>query len=141
MEAAALCRDDPFMDGIYLLDAAGRMENFLACDDVIIQGIHVQNQANINNDGIDIDGCHNVIVHDYFVNSEDGGMCFKGASKRTMENVLVENSRFYSTCNALKFGTDPQGGFRNVLVRNVEVGGPSEEMPTLIGRSAISGVS
>lgn len=68
-------------------------------------------------------------------------MCFKGASGRRMENVLVENSHFYSTCNALKFGTDSQGGFRNVLVRNVEVGGPSEEIPALLRRPAISGIS
>lgn len=129
------------MDGIHLLDSAGWMENYLACDDVILQGLHVQNQANTNNDGIDVDGCRNVIVRDCFVNSEDDGMCFKGASGRTMENVLVENCRFYSACNALKFGTDSQGGFRNVLVRGIEVGGPSEDMPALIRRSAISGVS
>ena len=48
-----------------------------------------------------------------------------------MENVLVENSRFYSTCNAIKFGTDSQGDARNVLVRNVEVGGPAKEMRAL----------
>ncbi len=76
-----------------------------------------------------------------FVNSEDDGLCFKGASGRTMENVLVENCRFYSTCNAIKFGTDSQGGFRNVLIRNVEVGGPSDEMPARTRRTAISGVS
>ena len=76
-----------------------------------------------------------------FVNSEDDGLCFKGASGRTMENVLVENSRFYSTCNAIKFGTDSQGGFRNVLIRNVEVGGPSDDMPAKTRRTAISGIS
>ncbi|HTJ78442.1 MAG TPA: glycosyl hydrolase family 28 protein [Rariglobus sp.] len=129
------------MDGIHLRSSAAWMQNYLACDDVIIQGIHVENQANVNNDGLDIDGCRNVIVRDSFLNSEDDGMCFKGASGRTMENVLVENCRFYSTCNALKFGTDSQGGFRNVLVRNVEVGGPAADMPAYGRRPAISGVS
>ncbi len=129
------------MDGIRLRNAAAWMENYLACDNVILQGLHVENQANKNNDGIDVDGCRNVIVRDCFVNSEDDGMCFKGACGRTMENVLVENSRFYSTCNALKFGTDSQGGFRNVLVRNVEVGGPAADMPALGRRPAISGIS
>jgi polygalacturonase len=129
------------MDGIRLRDSAAWMENYLACDDVILQGIQVENQANTNNDGIDIDGCHNVIVRDSLVNSEDDGLCFKGASERMMQNVLVENCKLYSTCNALKFGTDSQGGFQNVLVRNVEVGGPSAEMPALNRRPAISGIS
>ena len=129
------------MDGIRLLDSAAWLQNYLACEDVILQNLYVQNQANYNNDGIDLDGCRNVIVRNCFVNSEDDGLCFKGASGRTMENVLVENSRFYSTCNAVKFGTDSQGGFRNVLIRNVEVGGPSDDMPAKTRRTAISGVS
>jgi hypothetical protein len=58
-----------------------------------------------------------------------------------MENVLVENSRFYSTCNALKFGTDSQGDFRNVLVRNVEVGGPALNQRAIKRRRATSGVA
>ena len=129
------------MDGIRLLDVASWLQNYLACEDVILQNLYVQNQANYNNDGFDIDGCRNVIVRNCFVNSEDDGLCFKGASGRTMENVLVENCRFYSTCNAVKFGTDSQGGFRNVLIRNVEVGGPSDDMPAKTRRTAISGVS
>ncbi len=129
------------LDGITLKDSPCWMENYLNCEDLILQGIKVENQANGNNDGIDIDGCRNVIVRDCFINSEDDGMCFKGASLRPTENVLVENSKFYSTCNAVKFGTDSQGDFRNVLVRNVEIGGPSAGMRALHPRPAISGIS
>jgi hypothetical protein len=129
------------VDGIHLRNAAAWMENYLNCDDVILQGINVENQANWNNDGVDLDGCHNVIVRDCFINSEDDGLCFKGAGLRTMENVLVENSKIYSTCNAIKFGTDSQAGFRNVLIRNVEIGGPAPDMPSSFHRRAISGIS
>jgi polygalacturonase len=79
------------MNGIHLRNAGAWMENYLDCDDVILQGIQVENQANWNNDGIDLDGCRNVIVRDCLINSEDDGLCFKGAGLRTMENVLVEN--------------------------------------------------
>jgi len=129
------------LDRITLKDAPCWMQNYLNCEDLILQSITVENQANGNNDGIDIDGCRNVIVRNCLVNAEDDGMCFKGASLRPMENVLVENSKFYSTCNALKFGTDSQGDFRNVLIRNVEVGGPAESMRAFIRRPAISGIS
>jgi polygalacturonase len=129
------------LDGITLKDSPCWMENYLNCEDLILQNIKVENQANGNNDGIDIDGCRNVIVRGCFINSEDDGMCFKGASLRPTENVLVENSKFYSTCNAVKFGTDSQSDFRNVLVRNCEVGGPATDLRALTLRRAISGIS
>lgn len=137
------CRN-VLLDGIYLRNAASWMQNYLACDDLIFQDVHVENLTNWNNDGFDIDGCRNVIVRNCFVNSEDDGLCFKGASLRDMENVLVENSTIYSTCNAIKFGTDSQAGFRNVLVRNVVAGGPPASLPVHDNaprRPNISGIS
>jgi len=118
------CRD-VVVDGVTLRSSASWMEDFLNCENVISQNVTVENYGNWNNDGLDLDGCRNVIVrHDVFI-AEDDGMCFKGASLKPMENVLVEDCKFYSACNALKFGTDSQGDFRNVLVRNCEVGGPA----------------
>lgn len=129
------------VQGIHLQDAACWMQNYLNCEDVLIEDITVDNQANFNNDGVDIDGCRRVIVRNCFINSEDDGLCFKGASETPLEQVLVENCRVYSTCNALKFGTDSQGSFRRVLVRNVEVGGPSPSMRSFKRRRAASGIS
>jgi hypothetical protein len=57
-----------------------------------------------------------------------------------MENVLVEDSKFYSTCNAIKYGTNSAGIFRNVLVRNVEAGGPDPKWPTFQHRPAEGGI-
>lgn len=126
---------------IHLKDSAGWMQNYLNCEDLLVEGIRVDNQANVNNDGLDIDGCRRVIVRNCFINSEDDAMCFKGASQRPMEQVLVENCEFYSSCNAMKFGTDSQGDFRKVLVRNVVVGGPSIEMRVWRPRMSDSGIS
>lgn len=129
------------VDGIHVRNNGPAWSDFTECDDVIIQGINVENQACRFNDGLDICGCRNVIVRDCFVNSEDDGCCFKENSNRSMENVLVENCKFYSTCSALKLGTASKGGFRNVVVRNVEVGGPSADMPAIDRRLAIAGIS
>lgn len=128
------------MDGITLKDSPCWMENYLNCEDVILQNLKVENQANGNNDGIDLDGCRNVIVRNCFISSEDDGLCFKGASLRPMENVLIENSKFYSSCSAIKFGTDSQGDFRNILLRNLEAGGPSADMRALAHHRAITGI-
>lgn len=129
------------VDGIHLRDSASWMEDYVNCDDLIIQEINVENQGNYNNDGFDIDGCRNVIVRNCFINSWDDGMCFKGAGLRTMENVLVENCTAYSECNALKFGTDSQGSFRNVVFRNITLGGTPKELPAFKRRFAMSGIS
>ena len=126
---------------IRLKDSPCWMQNYLNCEDLIVDGIHVENQANHNNDGIDIDGCRRVIVRNCFISAEDDALCFKGASQRPIDQVLVEHCRLYSTCNALKFGTDSQGDFRNVLVRHVEVGGPSADMRAMKRRKADGGIS
>jgi hypothetical protein len=134
------CRQVVIQD-IHLKDSPCWMQNYLNCEDLIIDGIHVENQANHNNDGVDIDGCRRVIVRNSFISSGDDGLCFKGASQRPTEQVLVENCRLYSSCNALKFGTDSQGDFRNVLVRHVEVGGPADSMRAFMRRKADGGIS
>ncbi|MYM69324.1 hypothetical protein GTP45_21135 [Pseudoduganella sp. FT55W] len=126
---------------IHLKDSPCWMQNYLNCEDLLIDGIRVENQANHNNDGLDIDSCRRVIVRNSFINAQDDAMCFKGAGQRTAENILIENCQFYSTCNALKFGTDSQGDFRNVLVRNVVLGGPASDMRAINRRKADGGIS
>ena len=127
--------------GLRLKDSAAWMQNYLACENVLIERIHVENQANFNNDGLDIDGCRGVIVRNCFINSEDDGICFKGSSERPTEHVLIENCSVYSSSNALKFGTDSEAPFRRVLARNLELGGPAAQMRALRRRPAESGIS
>ncbi|MES1198660.1 MAG: glycosyl hydrolase family 28 protein [Pseudomonadota bacterium] len=126
---------------IHLRDAACWMQNYLNCEDVLVEGIQVQNQANHNNDGIDLDGCRRVVMRNCLINAEDDALCFKGASERPMEEVLIEDCRLYSTCNALKFGTDSQGDFRRVLVRRCEVGGVPADMPATRRKRSDSGIA
>ncbi|MBP2157944.1 MULTISPECIES: glycoside hydrolase family 28 protein [Asticcacaulis] len=124
-----------------LKDSPCWMQNYLNCDDLLIERLRVENQANFNNDGIDIDGCRNVIVRHCYVSSGDDALCFKGAAQTPTENVLIENNVFYTSCNAIKYGTDSQSVFRNVLVRHCEIGGISEEMRRIKTVDADSGFS
>jgi polygalacturonase len=41
------------VQGIHLKDAACWMQNYLNCEDLLIEDITVENQANFNNDGVD----------------------------------------------------------------------------------------
>ena len=126
---------------ITLRDAACWMENYFNCDQVLLERITVRNQANYNNDGIDIDGCRDVIIRGCDVRSGDDALCFKAASERPTERVLVENCRLYSSCNALKVGTDTQSDFRQVLVRSCQIGGVDEDARGIKHPCSDSGIS
>ena len=80
---------------IHLTNSAAWMQNYLLCENLLFDGITVVNHANYNNDGLDPDGCKNVIVRNCIINAEDDAMCFKGAGSRTTENILIENSTFF----------------------------------------------
>jgi polygalacturonase len=124
-----------------MLDSPCWMQNYLNCDNVLIEKLRIENQANFNNDGCDIDGCRNVIVRNCTISSGDDSLCFKGSSLMPAENILVEHCTFFSSCNAVKLGTDSQSLFRNVLVRNMVLGGVSEEMRRIKHAGADSAIS
>lgn len=129
------------LENISLRNSAAWMQNYLHCENLIFDGIKVSNHANYNNDGLDPDGCKNLIVRNCFINAEDDAMCFKGASNSCSENVLIENSTFISTCNALKIGTDTQGSFKNIIARNLILGGIPDSLESLMGHEASTGIT
>lgn len=126
---------------IFLHNAAAWMQSYIYCKDMIFDGMRVENHANYNNDGLDIDGCTGVIVRNCTINSEDDAMCLKGCSNKPTQNILIENSTFVSTCNALKIGTDTQGPFRRILARNLVLGGIPVSMSSSAGRQASTGIT
>lgn len=134
------CKNIVLQD-ISLKNSAAWMQNYLYCENLIFERIKVFNHANFNNDGLDTDGCKNVIVSNCFINSEDDAMCLKGASMRPTENMLIENSTFISTCNALKIGTDTQGDFKNIVARNLVLGGIPDTLESMKGHEASTGIT
>jgi parallel beta-helix repeat protein len=117
------------------------MQHYLACDSLVIRGIQVWNHANKNNDGIDIDGCHHVIIEDCIIDSDDDGICLKSTSERLCEDVIIRNCTVGSHCNAIKCGTESTGGFRDIIIQDCEII-PSEEEKVLSGRrSGLAGIA
>ncbi len=133
--------EDVHVHDVTLRNAPCWMQNYLNCDRLLVENVTVRNHANYNNDGIDIDGCRDVIVRGCSIHSGDDACCFKGASQRPLERVLIENCELLSACNAFKVGTDTQGDFRKVLVRNCRLGGLAEDPSGLKHAFADSAVS
>jgi polygalacturonase len=97
------------------------VQHYLACDDVRLSGITVRSRVNHNNDGIDIDCCHRVVISDCNVDSGDDAIVLKSTSARSCQNVVVSNCVLSSACNALKMGTESNGGFENIVINGCAV--------------------
>lgn len=126
---------------ITLKNSAMWMQHYLACDYLRINGIKVFNHANKNNDMMDIDGCHNVIISDCFGDTDDDAITLKSTSSRLNENVTINNCVISSHVNAIKMGTESSGGFKNITISNIIIK-PSSVKTTIYGEpSGIGGIA
>ena len=118
------------------------MQHYLACDRLNIDGIKVFNRNNYNNDALDLDGCHEVTVKGMVSDSDDDGITLKSTSPRLCENVRISDCEVSSHCNAVKLGTETNGGFRNIHISGIKVKPSSDQKEKFfgqwIGSSAIS---
>ena len=97
------------------------------CDGVDIRRVRVDNHANHNNDGIDIEA-KNVVIADCDIDSGDDAIVLKANDPHfAVENVLVTNVTAKSYCNCLKFGTASHGIMRNVLFVDCRTGAPRRD--------------
>jgi hypothetical protein len=93
----------------------------VACDDVNVRGVTVNSFANYNNDGIDMESCHNVVISDCNVACSDDAICLKSGMLRSCKNVVVTNCVLSTYCGAIKLGTESQGGFENISISNCSI--------------------
>lgn len=94
---------------------------FAGCENVDIHGIRMC----VYIDGISPDNSKNVKIYDCDVESGDDGIVFKSSYTLNRldvcRNMKVWNCRIKSRCNALKFGTETNGGFYDTHVENIEI--------------------
>ncbi len=118
------------------------MQHYLACDRLRITGIKVFNRNNYNNDALDLDGCHDVIVSDMLADSDDDAITLKSTSPRLCEDITIRNCVVSSHCNAVKLGTETNGGFRNINISGIVVKPSADQREKFfgqwIGTSALS---
>ena len=112
---------DITVNGISLRNAGCWMQHYLACDRMTISHIKIYNRCNYNNDAIDIDGCHEVVISDVIADSDDDGITLKSTSSRLCENVNIANCVVSSHCNAIKLGTETNGGFKNINIHGITI--------------------
>ena len=109
------------VSGIAFKDSPMWVQHYLACENVAIHGISVHSRANANNDGIDIDGCDRVRISDCEISSGDDAIVLKSTFGRPAKNVVVNNCVLSTHCNALKLGTESNGGFESIVISNCTI--------------------
>lgn len=108
------CRNVMVRD-VTLLDSARWFQHYLACDNVMIDGITVIGRTRENRDGIDIDSCERVRIVNCNIDVGDDAIVLKATAMKTCRNVVVSNCVLRSRAAALKIGTESCGGFESIL--------------------------
>jgi polygalacturonase len=106
------------VNNVTLRNSAAWMQHYLNCDFLRIQNINVFNHSNMNNDGVDIDDCHDVVVSGCIIDADDDALCFKSEGDRGIRNVVVSNCILSSHASAFKMGTASIGGFESISFTN-----------------------
>jgi len=121
------------VSGITLVNSACWMQHYYKCQNLRIENIKVFNHVNMNNDGLDIDNCTDVIVSGCLIDADDDAFCLKSTDNTAIcSNVTVTNCILASNCNAIKLGTESLGGFKQINVSDCVVRKTSE--PSFWGR-------
>jgi len=98
----------PAFWGLHLID----------CKNVHFDAVTIRfRNNNFNNDGLDLDGCEDVVIENCDIDSGDDAICLK-SSKNPCRNIVVRGCKISSNTAALKFGTSSRGGFIDVNVTN-----------------------
>ncbi|HEY1686742.1 MAG TPA: pectinesterase family protein [Tepidisphaeraceae bacterium] len=98
----------------------------LACDDVTIDGIKIENPQNSpNTDGIDPDSCSNVRVSNCTINVGDDCVAIKAGtetdgrvSHTPCQNISFTNCTMFHGHAGIALGSETTGWIRNVVVSN-----------------------
>jgi hypothetical protein len=134
------CRD-VLVEGVHLRNSAMWMQQYLACQRVVVRGISVWNHVVHNNDGIDLDACRDALVSDCRFDADDDAICLKSTLDRPCENITIANCIASSHCNAIKMGTESNGGFQNVTITNCTIEPPRGTKPVNGRPRGTSGIS
>ena len=98
----------PAFWGLHLID----------CRNIHFNAVTIRFRNNgYNNDGLDLDGCENVLIENCDIDSGDDAICLK-STKNPCRNIVVRRCKVTSNTAPLKLGTSSRGGFINISVTN-----------------------
>ncbi len=122
------CRDI-LIEGVTLLDGPSWNVHPVFCENVTIRAIYIKSHGP-NNDGIDPDGCKNVLIEDCTIDVGDDNICLKSGRDeeaweigRPLENVIVRRCTTIAGHGGFVIGSEMSAGVRNVIVEDCHFAG------------------
>ncbi len=109
------------VEGLHLTRPGMWTTVYSRCKNVHINGITIREAYGSNNDGCNLADCEDVLIENCDIDCADDAICLKGFTPYGNRNIVIRNNRLETRVNAIKFGTDSSGGFRNVKVLNNHV--------------------
>lgn len=106
---------------LHLEGSAFWMQRYFCCEEVELTGLTVYNHCNLNNDGLDIDGCRRVRIHRCTIDSSDDALVIKSESEQPSEEVQVSDCVLRTHASALKLGTGSVGGYQRISIARCRV--------------------
>ncbi len=109
------------VSGLEIVNVTDLAIYFAGCENVDIYGIKMR----VYIDGISPDNSKNVRIHDCDVETGDDGIVFKSSYTLNRldicKDIQVWDCSIKSRCNAIKFGTETNGGFENISIENIKI--------------------
>lgn len=105
---------DITVDGLCFQASGSWCSQYIDCADIRITGLVINNRANLNNDGIDLENCRNVTISDCRLDCEDDAIALKGSAM----DVAITNCLISSYCAAFRIGPESDGRFNNIAMSN-----------------------
>nr|WP_288836399.1 glycosyl hydrolase family 28 protein [uncultured Flavobacterium sp.] len=114
--------DNVVIEGLQVGAASCWGLSFELCSNLSLDGLKVVNRSYWNNDGIDITDCKNVKVTNCDLDTADDGICLKSYYPGyANDGIYIANCTIKSSASAIKFGTASYGGFKNVVIKDIQV--------------------
>lgn len=128
------CHDCGISD-VVLRDSAGFNIHIFESDNITMKNYKIVNDLKLSNqDGTDPDSSTNVIVDRVFMYTSDDAIAVK-ADAAPCENVVVKNCVFWTIKSALKVGSDPLFGARNITFQDNDVVHADRALALYVGSS------
>lgn len=94
---------------------------FAGCNNVVVRNIKMR----VYIDGVSPDNSKNVLIENCDIEAGDDAIVFKSSYTLNRlgicENIEVRNCNLKSRCNAIKFGTETNGGFKNINIHDIKI--------------------
>lgn len=96
------------------------------CKNVTIRGLNIYG-GNLNDDGVDPDGCENVLIENCYIETHDDAIAIKAGRDQDAwqrpgsKNLVIRNCRLNSDVNSFAIGSEMSGGVENVFVEDCHI--------------------